>query len=136
MSTQGEVNLYPYQYVLYYCGSDQKDATVYQTDLSNVCTLGFEGDPPVLTIAGWLIGGYGAPSNETLLGFVKDDVLAWYHSFYEVPIEIADAQHYKISGANLALARTSSDMIGYVVFNTTAQKCQYWSGSAWTDCWA
>lgn len=130
MSTQSELNLNYSQYILYYCGFDQKDATVYQTDLSNVCTVGFDGSDNI-EIKTWLIGGYSQPSMPTLLGYTLANVQNWYNFFYIVPVDIGNAQLYKISTANLNMVRTDNSMIGYSVFDTTAQATKYWSGSAW-----
>ena len=65
MSMQTDLNTYPWQFVLYYCNTINADVTVYQTDLSNVCTLGFDCSGNS-TISGWLIGGYVVPSPATL----------------------------------------------------------------------
>lgn len=136
MSTQTELNQNSIKYVLYFCNSPtvNNDPTVYQIDLSDVCTWGYDGSDN-FQILSWLIGGYSQPSPLTLLGYTLSDVDTFYHSFYEEPIEIADSQHYKISGANLALCRADSTMIGYVVYNTTIQKQQYYDGTSWVSMW-
>lgn len=130
MSTQADLNTYPQQYVLYYCGSDQKDATVYQTDCSDVCTLAFDGNGDIY-IASWLLGGYSAPSNATLLSFALADVQTWYNNFYTIPALIQADQPYSISHADLANIRADDSMIGFSVYDTTEQANEVWTGTAW-----
>ena len=136
MSSQSDLNSYPYQYILYYCNSPagQNDSTVYQIDCSDVAVLSYDmsGD---IQIDSWLLGSYSAPSNVTLLSYTLLDVLTFYHGFYEEPVEIANNQHYKITSAELAACRVDSSMIGYVVYNSTIQKQQYYDGSAWVSMW-
>jgi hypothetical protein len=136
MSSQSDLNSYPYQYVLYYCNSPagQNDSTVYQTNCSDVAVLSYDmsGD---IQIDSWLIGGYSQPSNVTLLSYTLLDVLNFYHGFYEEPVEIAENQHYKITSTELAACRVDSTMIGYVVYNTTIQKEQYYDGTSWVSMW-
>lgn len=136
MSSQSDLNSYPYQYILYYCNSPagQNDSTVYQTNCSDVAVLSYDmsGD---IQIDSWLIGGYSQPSNITLLSYTLLDVLNFYHGFYEEPVEIAENQHYKITSTKLAACRVDSTMIGYVVYNTTIQKEQYYDGTSWVSMW-
>ena len=136
MSSQSDLNSYPYQYILYYCNSPagQNDSTVYQTDCSDVAVLSYDmsGD---IQIDSWLLGSYSAPLNSTLLSYTLLDVLTFYHGFYEEPVEIANNQHYKITSTDLAACRVDSSMIGYVVYNSTIQKQQYYDGSAWVSMW-
>jgi hypothetical protein len=137
MSVQSDLNSYPYQYILYYCNSPagQNDPTVYQVDCSDVAVLSYDmsGD---IQIDSWLLGSYSAPSNATLLSYSLLDVLSFYHSFYEIPVEIADDQHHKISSTDLAACRVDSSMIGYVVLNTTLGKQQYLNSSLnWVSMW-
>ena len=134
MSTQAELNLSPYQYILYYCGADQKDSAVYQTDCSDVALCSYDISSN-LQIDSWLLTGYSAPSMAHLMTFAWANVHAWYRGYYEVPAEIDTYQRYKISGAELALVRTEASMIGYIVYDTTAQRQKYWSGSAWVSQW-
>ena len=100
MSSQSDLNTYPWQFVLYYCDTINADATVYQTDLSDVCTLGFDGSGNI-TISGWLIGGYAIPSPATLMTYTLFDVLEAYEDFYTIPFAIQAAQPYTITTAEL-----------------------------------
>jgi hypothetical protein len=136
MSTQGQVNASPQQYILYYMGVEQKDTTVYPTDLSGVCDIAFtEDNPPEVVCNNWSVTAYGAPSNATLLTFSPANVFTWYDGFYLNPQCISDAQPFKISATNLANVRTTSDMIGYVVYNTTTHRQQYFDGTNWVSMW-
>lgn len=130
MSSQAELNANPQQFVLYYCGVTHADATVYQTDLSDVCTLGFDGSDNI-EITGWLIGGYGAPSPATLMTYALATVLAFYDNFYAIPAAIHGEQPYQISAASLAAIRSDAELLGCIVFDTTASTLRTWSGSAW-----
>jgi len=117
MSTQGEVNTYNAQFILYYCNVDQKDSTIYHQDLSDVCTVGWVDD--ALDITGWLIGGYGAPSNVTLMSFVLSTILDWFNYFYTIPYNIKASQSYQISATDLALIRSDATVAGCIVYDTT-----------------
>ena len=130
MSSQAELNTYPGQFVLYYCNTINADATVYQTDLSNVCTLGFDGSGNI-TISGWLIGGYAVPTPATLMTYVLVTVLDAYDNFYTIPAAIQTAQPYSITTTKLATIRADTSTIGFSVFDVTAQANKTWSGSAW-----
>lgn len=132
MSTNTELNQNPVQYVLYYCNSPagQDDPTVYQTDLSDVCTFGYDGSDN-FEILSWLIGGYSQPSSMTLLGYVLSDVLDFYNDFYTVPAAIAANEPYMISTADLNNIRSDSSMLGFVVYDTTEQKTKYFDGISW-----
>jgi hypothetical protein len=137
MSSQDQVNAAAYQYVLYYMGVDQKDAGVYPTDLSGVCTLSIDGNNQIV-VNGWTLGAsYPAPTNATLLGYDNSTILTWYAGYYANPIAIAGVQPFSISSANLAGVRTSGPPIkvGYVVYNSDLQVQQRWSGSAWVSLW-
>lgn len=136
MSSQTDLNNYPYHYFLYYCNSPagQNDPTVYQTNCSDVAVLSYDMSGNI-QVDSWLISSYSAPSNSTLLSYALVDVFSFFHSFYEEPIEISNGQHYKISAADLASCRVDSSMIGYVVYNTTVQKQQYYDGSSWVSMW-
>ena len=130
MSSQSELNTYPWQFVLYYCNIINADATVYQTDLSNVCTLGFD-DFGNITIFGWLIGGYAIPSPATLMSYVLATVLAAYDDFYTIPFAIQVAQPYSITTTKLTTIRADASTIGFSVYDVTAQANKTWTGSAW-----
>ena len=130
MSTQSDLNTYPWQFVLYYCHVGNSDATVYQTDLSDVCTLGFDGSGNI-TISSWLIGGYGAPSTGTLLAYTLANVLADYNNYYAIPIAIKSMQQYQISATALAAIRSDASLLGCVIYDTTADTLRTWNGSAW-----
>lgn len=130
MSSQTDLNTYPWQFVLYYCNTINADPTVYATDLSNVCTLGFDGSGDI-TISGWLLLGYGAPSTATLLAYTVFDVLEAYEDFYTIPAAIMNAQPYSITTAGLADIRADASMIGFSVYDTDAQANKTWLGSSW-----
>lgn len=146
MSTQAEVNAHAYEYILYYIGVEQKDSGVYPSDLSGICTLEFApGD--TIVVANWTLGGsYPAPLNEQLLAFSNSSVLSWYNGYYVAPIDITNAQYYKISGEDLSLVRTDDTMIGYKIFDTTVKSEKIWNGANWgattssvpsfTSCWS
>lgn len=117
-------------------GVDQKDPTVYPTDLSGICNIAFtESDPPEVECNDWSVEAYPAPSNATLLGFAPADVFSWYDGFYLNPENIANNQPYKLSSTKLAAVRTTSDMIGYTVYNTTVKRQQYFDGTNWVSMW-
>lgn len=117
-------------------GVDQKDSTVYPIDLSGVCDIAFtEDDPPQVVCNNWSVGGYGAPSNATLLTFAPADVFSWYDGFYTNPQLVADSQPAKLTSAKIASMRTSSDMVGYTVYNTTVHRQQYYDGTNWVSMW-
>lgn len=134
MSSQSELNEHPTQYILYFCGFVQSDPTIYATDLSNVCQTDLDGFGN-LYIVNWYIGAYLAPSMPTLMSYTLADVLEWYENNYIRPSAIASWQSNPISSTQLALVRTDSSMIGFMVYNTTEQKYQYFNGSAWVDLW-
>jgi hypothetical protein len=124
MSSQDDYNNYFVEYILYYCNIANSDTTVYQTDLSNVCTPYYDEDNN-LQISDWLIEVYGAPSTETLLTYTLSTVLAFFNNFYTIPAAIAADEPYMISTSDLANIRHDSSMIGFVVFDTTAQAMKY-----------
>ncbi len=137
MSTQEQVNASAIQYVLYYIGVDQKDAGVYQTDLSDVCVLAFAEDNTIVCNS-WLLGdSYPAPSNATMLSYGPADVLTWYDGYYLHPQEIADSQPVSLTTTKIAAIRTSSApmQVGYTVYNSTTHKQQRWDGAVWVDLW-
>jgi len=129
---QSDYNSYPYQCILYYCGSSegQNDPTVYQIDLSDVCGLYYDGSDNI-QISDWLLGGYSSPSTVTILTYTLSDVLDFYNNFYIIPADIAANEPYMISTSDLANIRADNSMIGFVVYDTTAQSTKYWSGSNW-----
>jgi len=127
MTTQDQLNEYFYQFVLYYC--NQNDSVVHNTDLSDVGTVGVDGSYN-LTMSSWLLG-YASPSNATLLTYNLATVLAFYNNFYTIPEGIAANEPYLISTSDLANIRSDSSMIGYVVYDTTAQATKYWDGTSW-----
>jgi len=129
MSTQSEVNTYNNQFILYYCNVDQKDSTIYHQDLNDVCTIGWVDD--ALDISGWLIGGYGAPSNVTLMSFALATVQNWFNYFYTLPQDIENSQAYLISASDLALTRADASMLNYFVYDMTNKVRKTWTGSAW-----
>jgi len=130
MSSQSELNTYPQPYVLYYCNFIQSDATVYQTDCSDVCTL-FYDEFNDITISDWLIIAYGAPSIVTLLTYTLTDVLEFYDNFYTTPQTIFASQPYGLTATKLADVRADNNMLGYVVYDDTNDVMKTWSGSAW-----
>jgi hypothetical protein len=137
MSSQEDVDNNASKYILYYCGFINEDKNVYQTDCSDVCVIGYDEIDIHLLISGWIPSGYGAPSNTTLTSYDMVDVVTWFRDFYLRPQQISDAQHFKMSSTDLASTRTDSSMVGYIILNTTTQKCQYLNSSlVWTDCWA
>jgi hypothetical protein len=134
MSSQDEVNANYQQYILYYCNHEQKDNTVYQIDLSDVCDVAYDSSPPyIVLLSNWQIGGYSAPDNSLLITYVLATVLTFFNNFYTVPQNIKDEQYYKISTSDLVSIRSDSSMIGYRVFNMTTQNTQEWNGSAWVN---
>lgn len=134
MSTQAQVNASACQYVLYYIGYDQKDAGVYPVDLNGVCTLGF-GEGDTIICNDWTLGGsFAAPSNATLLGYNPADVLTWYDGYYLHPQEIVETQPVSLTTTKRDNLRTTG-MTGMTIFNSTAQRQQYFDGSAWVSMW-
>jgi hypothetical protein len=134
MSDQSDVNSYPDQFLLYYCGFYQADPTVYQQDCSNVCAFSYNGITGDLQVDTWYLLGYSQPSMGTLTSFALVDVLVWFDNFYTRPAEITNSQFNKYTTAQLAACRMDSSMVQYCVYNTDTQRNQYWTGSAWTDC--
>ena len=132
MSTQEELNFNVNQYVLYYCNSPagQSDATVYQTDLSDVCSIYFDGSSNV-HLSDWLIGGYSAPSTGTMLGYALVDVLEFFDNFYTQPSAVSQSQYWKISTSALSNIRADSSMIGFGVYDTTTQTNKFFNGTSW-----
>lgn len=130
MSLQIDLNSYPSQFMLYYCNYINSDSKVYQTTLSDVCTLSFDIDNNTV-FSDWLIGGYSMPSNATLLTYVLNDVLTFYNNFYIIPYIIAANQYYQISTVDLASVRADASMIGYRIFDITTRTVKSWSGSVW-----
>lgn len=130
MSTQEDINLNPWQFVLYYCNHINSDSTVYKTDLSDVCTLSFDiyGNAE---FDGWLITGYSVPSTATLLTYLLSDVLTFFNNFYSIPRIIEMNQYYRISTSDLALIRADASMIGYRIFDNTSRTVKYFNGTAW-----
>ena len=126
MSTQTDLNTYPWQFVLYYCNTINADVTVYQTDLSNVCTLGFDVSGNI-TISGWLISGYAIPDTTTLLTYALVNVLDAYANFYTIQV----AQPYSITTTKLAMIRADASTIGFFVYDETVQANKTWLGSSW-----
>ena len=115
---------------MYYCNSVNTDTTVYNQDLSNVCTVSFNEDA-TLNISDWLIGGYSACTNTQLLTYVQSDVLAFFNNFYTIPSMIQANEPYMISTDDLKNVRADSSMIGFVIYDTTVQATKYWDGSSW-----
>lgn len=132
MSTQSDFNNYYPYFILYYCNSPagQNDQTVYNQDLSNVCTIAVVSNN--VQINTWLIGSYSAPSMPTLLSYTISNVLAFYNNFYTIPQAIKDKEPYMISTSDLALIRVDSSMIGYIVYDLTAKVIKSWTGSSWS----
>lgn len=136
MSTQGQVNASPTQYILYYMGAYQEDTTVYPIDLSGICDIAYtDNDPPEVVCNNWVIDEYQAPTNELLLTFAPADVFSWYDGFYLNPENITMNQPFKLSSVKLAAVRTTPDMIGYTVYNTTIKRQQYFDGANWVSMW-
>jgi len=130
MSSQIDVNMNPWQYILYYCNSVNADTTIYQIDLSDVCAFGFDGSNNFI-INTWLIGGYIAPTNIQLTSYVLATVLAWYDNFYTIPLAIKEGQTYNISSTSLAAIRSDNTLLGCIVLDTTTGVLRTWSGSTW-----
>lgn len=130
MSDQSQVNSYFNQYILYYCNSVNSDSTVYNQDLSNVCTVSFNEDS-TLNISDWLIGSYIAPTNSQLLEYTSENVLTFFNDFYTIPLMIQDKMPYMISSEELKNIRADDSMLGYVVYDTNAKSMKYWNGLSW-----
>lgn len=130
MSSQTDLNMYPWQFVLHYCNTINADPVVYQTDLSDVCTLGFD-DSGHITISGWLIAAYAIPTPATLMSYVLAIVLDSYEDFYTTPAAIQAAQPYSMTTLELASIRADATMIGFSVYDVTVQANKTWTGSAW-----
>ena len=132
MSTQLDVDFNAPQYILYYCNFINSDSKVYQTDLSDVCTLSFDPITSNAVFSNWLISAYPIPNTTTdLLTYTLSDVLAFYNNWYIIPIIVAADQYYQISTANLAHIRADASMLGYRIFDITSRTVKYWSGTAW-----
>jgi len=131
MSTQEELNFNAPQYILYYCNSPagQNDPTVYQTDLSIVCSLYFDEESNV-RISDWLLT-YIAPSTETMLSYTLTDVLTFFDNFYTKPSQVSASQYWKLSTAALLNIRADSSMIGFGVYDTTTKTNKFFNGTAW-----
>lgn len=129
---QSDYNSNPYQCILYYCNSPvgQNDSTVYDTLLSNVCSLSYDinGD---IVISGWLIVGYPAPSTATILSYNISDVLTFYNNFYTIPQMILAAQPYTMTTTDLNNVVAHPSMLGFLVFDSTAHMLKSWNGTTW-----
>lgn len=138
MSTIEELSQTPLEYVLFYCNHVQKDPMIYETNCTNVFQACINKETQCLEIKDWLLKEkYEQPSIELLLTYKKDDVLTWYKSFYQQPIDIFNAQlAYKITEEDLKDLRTEDLLIDSVVYNTTVNRLQYWNGSTWNNCFA
>lgn len=126
---QSDYNTHPFECILYYC-YQQGDTTVYETNLSNVCNIAYDGSGNI-QISNWLIIGYGAPSTPTILAYTLSDVLAFYNAYYVYPVSIEESQPFITTTAILATIRTTASMVGYIIFDTTANIFKTWNGSAW-----
>lgn len=130
MSSQSDVNIYPNQFILYYCNNINADTTIYNIYLSDVCTTSYDSKDN-LEISAWLISAYIAPTNVQLTSYILSTVLDWYNNFYTIPQEITDSQAYMISAANLALCRADASMIGFTIYDTTNHAKKNFNGTAW-----
>ena len=130
MSTSVEVNANPYIYMLYYCNQNNSTA-VYQIDLSDVCTMYYDGNGDI-QISTWLVSAYSQPSPMTVLqSYTLANVQLFYNDFYTIPSIISVNQYYQISTTNLASIRADSSMLGYRIFDTTARTVKAWNGLTW-----
>ena len=136
MSSQSELNSNPTPFILYYCGVTHSDATVFQTDLSDVAVVSYDTSQN-LQIDVWYVSGYAQPSMATLMTYSLMTVISWYNSFYQQPADVAALQPYKISSTSLAAMRVSSSMTGYTIYNTTTKRQQYLSSLlVWENCFS
>lgn len=134
MSSQSDLNAYPVEFILYYCGAIQADQTLYQLDLSDVCDASYNLFTGNLQIDTWYIGAYVQPSMATLMTYDLDDVLTWFDNFYVKPGLISNMQFFPISSTDLAQLRVDFSMIGFCIFNTTTQVSQYLDSNLdWVD---
>jgi hypothetical protein len=132
MSTQAELNLNYTYYILYYCNVENADPTVYQTDLSDVCAVIFDGSNNI-AISAWLILGYPQPSMAHLLTYTLVTVLTFFNNFYAIPAAIVSQQPYAIDATTLAAIRTSSALDGCTILDTTDGVQKIWNGSSWSE---
>lgn len=130
MSTQTELTNNFSQYVLYYCNYVNSDPTLFNLNLSQICTLAYD-TYPIITITNWL-PAYAQPSNATLLTFVASTVSTWYDNYYTKPTQIMNSQ-FRISSANLANVRTDSTMTGVTVYDTTSNVQKMFNGTSWIN---
>jgi len=120
----------PYEYILYYC-NQHSPTSVYQIDLSDVCSLYYDGSGN-LQISSWFLGGFGQPSPmSTLLTYVLANVLQFCNNFYTIPSLIAANEPYMISTSDLSNARADNSMKGFVIYDTTVQSNKYFDGTTW-----
>ena len=130
MSTNAEVNSNPYQYILYYCNQNAS-TTVYQQDLSDVCTMYYDGNGDI-QISTWLVSGYSQPSPMSVLqSYTLSNVQQFYDNFYIKPQVCAASQFYMISSSDLANMRADSSMIGFGIYDTTNKVNKFFNGSSW-----
>lgn len=131
MSTGAEVNANPYIYMLYYCNQNNMTA-VYQIDLSDVCTMYYDGNGDI-QISTWLVSTYGQPSPMTVLqSYTLANVQEFYNNFYTIPSIISINQYYQVSTANLASIRADVSMLGYRIFDITTRTVKAWNGLTWS----
>jgi len=127
------------QAILYYCGVTQSDATRFFTDdfpsLSvNIGTLDVDGNGD-LFVDTWLLG-YAKPDNTTLAEPTLAAVSTFYTNAYLNPWSIMNTQCYpKFNSTQIGAMETDNLTVGDIIRNSTTQKLQHWSGSAWVDLW-
>ncbi len=130
MSSQQEFNENYQQYILYYCNFIQSDPVIYNTDLSQICTVAYNFPPTQLMITSWLLS-YAKPSNTTLLTFNMNVVLNWFDNYYNKPLQITSLQPFKVSSQDLQNVRVDNSMSGFIVYNLTTKSQYIYNGSSW-----
>lgn len=128
---RSELNDYWIQIILYYCYM-QDSNQLFDANGSDVGSWGYDnGD---LYIIAWYPGTITEPTIQNLLDMNKNDAISFYANFYTIPSDIANMQpFYNISSTTLAEIHVTSAFTGYIIFNTTTQKLQYYDGTSWNN---
>lgn len=130
MSTQAELNSNPYAYFLYYAYQNDP-VTIFQTDLSDIALLYFDINSDI-QISSWIASGFGPPTMPiTLLAYLLSDVLSFVNNFYTIPQNILLAQPYTLTTTQLNAVIPHSNMLGFLVFDSTVHALKFWNGSSW-----
>jgi len=127
---QSDYNAHPFQCILYYINVSG-NPTVYAENLSNVCQIYYDTFGNI-AITGWLLGvSPPPPTTPTILGYSLATVLSFYSFYYSDVDAILNMQPFNVTTTDLGQIRTEPQMIGCVVFDTTAEVQKNWTGASW-----